>query len=459
MKNRRLSTIILIFCLVVLGLNARRFIFQYYYCGGVLAINKDNYPLGLSLLRKGLDFEPDSQKIKEALSTGLNNYALSLRAEEKEKAIRLLEEAVLISPEQELFRKNLASLYNDLGIMTGRQNNFDEAIKNLQKALEIEPANKIYQYHLGNLLKIQGYSYFEKDEFNIAIDFLNDALQYLPSDTTILRLLGEAYYKIDDFEEAMNHWEEALRILPADTGLKKNLAKVIREWSVQKNFEEFHSKYFKISFSPALSRDKAYAVYNSVKEAVWTVGKDLRFYPAKQVSVFVYPREEFEKIFQPHKHLVGLFDGKIRLSINDDTGPEKISELVRHEYTHVVLFELTKEKIPVWLNEGLARFEEKRNQPVDFTELKNLARQKKLIPFYKLSEIFSNLENFDQAHLAYMQVHSLVKYIIDEYGMWMVRKMIELFNQGKTEREVIKEVLRIEPEQLEKEWRKKLINE
>ena len=432
---------------------------QIYYFKGVMAANQEEYPEAISQLRKALEILPESKKIKGVLATALNNYALSLEDAEKEKSIELLEEAVLILPAKRLLKDNLASVYNEWGLELLKEENINEAIEKFDKALDIYPAGKIYQNNLGDALKLKGFGYFNKAEFNLAAMIFNEALQYLPESSELWAMLGESYYRLDNLEEAIHYWKEAERLLPENEILKKKLAKAKKEWSVQRDFEKFDSRYFKINFTPDIRRDRIYEIYGYVNEAIWSVRYDLGFSPQQRFSIFVYSSDQFAKIFGPQKNLVGLYDGKIHLKINERTTSERMSELIRHEYAHMAIFELTQGRCPFWLNEGLARFEEKKGKAVDFSGLKRLARQNRLIPLSELSEAFSRLEDIIGTNLAYSQVHSLVKYIIDGYGFWKVRKMLALFGKGKAEREVIKEVLRIEPEDLEENWRKKLVYE
>jgi len=455
-----LSFLLLVF-LLNLGMSSKGDIFsKVYYAKGVMALYKEDYPEAINLLKKALKILPESEKIKSTLATAFNNYSLSLGNIDKEKSIELLEEAVLLFPSDQLLKNNLANVYNEWGLALQREKNIEGAIEKLRKALEIYPAGKTYQNNLGYILGLKGYGYFVKGEFSSAIDIFTEAIKYAPENSDLWGLLGETYYKSDNLEDAIICWKKAERLRPEDKDLKKKLSKVKKEWSVQKNFEEFSSSYFQIKFSPSFSRDKAYEIYEHIKEAVWSVRRDLGFSPKNKFSIFVYPSDQFGKIFGSNKHLVGLYDGKIHLNIDKKTTSERIAELIRHEYTHMAISRLSRERCPFWLNEGLARFEEKKDSDVDFRSLKKIARQNKIIPLSELSGTFSQLEDFTEASLAYTQSHSMVKYIIDDYGgLWVIRKMLVLFGKGKTEREVIKEVLHIEPETLEEKWKKKLIYE
>ena len=423
-----------------------------YYVKGVKALSNEKYPEAISQLRKAFGIDPGSMRIKKALAVALNNYALSLGDEDKEEAVELMEEASRVLPEDTSPKENLAVLFNKWGLALHKKGDLEGAAEKFKKAAELHPSKKTYQKNLGAVLNQQGSDYLKKGEFNSAIKAFYEAVRYMSESEHSWIMLGDCYYQLDDLGEAINCWEEAKRLSPENRIVREKLAKAKKEWPVQKDFDQFSSGYFKINFSPDFSREKTDEIYNYVKKAIWDVGRDLNFYPKQKFSVFVYQSEQFKEVFGSKKHLAGLYDGKIHLHINDKAVPERIAAVIRHEYTHMVIFWITQGNCPLWFNEGLACFEEKKEAAVDFKELKILARQNRLIPLFKISEACLYSADFEKATLAYREAHSAVKYLIDEYGWWMVRKMLALFGKGKTEGEVIKEVLRMTPARLEEKW-------
>jgi len=461
LRSRFLSVFILAVFLCNLGLESDKgnVLSQIYYLKGARALNKGEYPEAIAKLRKALEISPESKKIKRALATALNNYSQSLPDDEIEKSIELIEESVEICPEEEQLKKNLAVQYTNCGLKLQEKGDLAEAIEKFKKSIDLYPEEDKYQENLGRALNYKANGCFKKGEFEEAVRTFSEARQYIPENFYLWIMLGESYYKLDRLEEAIDCWGEAEKLSPENQILKQKLAKAKKEWPVQKDFRKFSSSYFQVNFSPDFSRDKAYEVYNYVKEAIWSIGRDFGVYPKEKFSVFVYQSGEFNEIFDEREHIGGVYDGKVHLHINERTSSERMSEIIRHEYTHAVIFWTTHGRCPVWLNEGLACFEEKKDKPVDFSGLKKLARQNKLLPLSELSAACYNLKDLGLSNLAYKEAHNLVKYIIAEYGFWQVRKMLALFGEGKKEPDVIKEVLHLEPETLERDWQKKLLYE
>ncbi|MEA3368870.1 MAG: tetratricopeptide repeat protein [Candidatus Ratteibacteria bacterium] len=443
-----------------LGLDIKgNILHQVYYVKGVKALNNEQYPEAIGQLRKAFEIDPGSMKIKKALAVALNNYALSLGDGNKEESVELMEEAIRVLPEDTSPKQNLAVLFNEWGLALHKKGDLEGAAEKFKKAAELHPRKKTYQKNLGAVVSQQGSNYLKKGEFDSAIKAFHEAVRCMPESEHPWIMMGDCYYQLDDLGEAIDCWEEAKKLSPENRLVKNRLDKAKKEWPVQKNFDQFSSSYFRINFSPDFSRDKTDEIYNYVKEAIWDVGRDLGFYPRQKFSVFVYQSEQFKEVFGPKKHLAGLYDGKIHLHINDKTAPERIAAVVRHEYTHAVIFWITQGNCPLWLNEGLACFEEKKKEAVNFKELKIPAQQNRLIPLFKLSEACFYSADFEEASLAYREAHSVVKYLLGEYGWWTVRKILVLFGEGKTEEEVIKEALRMTPARLEEKWRSSLDDE
>ena len=461
LKSRKRLIIVLLLSLLNLGLLSKgNVLSRVYFRKGVRALNQENYPEAIAQLKKAYEISQDSREIRDTLTIALNNYALLLEDVERDRAIELLEEAIAIDPKSQLLKKNLASVYNAWGLKLEKEKKEEEEIEKFRKAVELSPGEKVYRKNLGMALGNKSHSYFKEGDYEAAVGAAEEASQYIRDNKAIWIILGDSYNKLDNLEEAINCWQKALSLSPqGDTDLNKRIERAKREKLAQKDFKIFRSSYFTIKFSPGFDRGKATEIYTYVKDAIWTVGRDLGLYPKGKFLVFIYESDQFKMISGGYKHISGLYDGKIHLNIANETAPGDIAGVVRHEYTHAVIFWINQGRCPLWINEGLACYEESRDKEIDLRDLKEMAREGKLIPLAELSKACAQLADYKETSLAYKQAYSLVKFIIDEYGFWKVRKMLASFGEGKGEKAVLKEILRIDPEELEEEWKEKLLYE
>ena len=99
----------------------------------------------------------------------------------------------------------------------------------------------------------------------------------------------------------------------------------------------------------------------ALERAYNRVGTDLSYYPSVRVPVILYTKKDYRSLTASPEWSGGLYDGKIRLPIG---GAAHMTPMLRgvlfHEYTHVVVRELTKGNCPSWLNEGLAEYSGRR---------------------------------------------------------------------------------------------------
>jgi tetratricopeptide (TPR) repeat protein len=89
------------------------------------------------------------------------------------------------------------------------------------------------------------------------------------------------------------------------------------------------------------------------------VGRLFGYHPPEPVEVVLYTREEFDLRFGGRfgQGTLGFYAGKIRMNRAEDPRDPLFRRTVIHEYVHAVVDQLAHgraERIPIWLNEGLA---------------------------------------------------------------------------------------------------------
>ncbi len=348
----------------------------------------------------------------------LNDQVLELmRLGEYEKALEQLQKASSLFPYDESIRKNLAAAHAAVGGRQLERKSFDEAAENFYNARRLVPDNQEY----GILRGIALYSGKRYDEAAIELE---QARQNSGDNVPLLFYLGRVYYDTGDLARALDMWDKALALEPGSKAVSEMAAKARRESAVESRMEKGYSSMFVISYDEGTKPDLADAVLDVLETAYNRVGSDLSHYPVTRIPVILYTRKDFRSVTEGPAWSGGLYDGKVRLPVG---GASEITPVLRgvlfHEYTHVVVGELTKGNCPVWLNEGLAEVEGRKEYDSPTAKLDEAAKTGRFLSFTAMEKSLSSLNTSDAA-LAYQQSYSMVSFMIGAYGLHKVREIL-----------------------------------
>lgn len=123
-------------------------------------------------------------------------------------------------------------------------------------------------------------------------------------------------------------------------------------------------------------------------------------------------------------------------------GPFNWSQVLRHEYTHTVTLAATDNRIPHWMTEGLAVYEE--HSPLKWEwipMLYNAVANKELFTMDKLTWGFVRPRKPTDRALAYAESYWICKYIEDTNGHDTILKMLAEFKAGNSEEGAFRKVL------------------
>lgn len=145
------------------------------------------------------------------------------------------------------------------------------------------------------------------------------------------------------------------------------------------------------------------------------------------------------------------------------TGYAWLDSLV-HEYTHHVVSHVSRDTVPVWLHEGIARFEQVRWRseptavltPVEQTLLANALKARRLIDLDAMHPSMAKLPSHEAAALAYAEVFTLVAWLHGKVGYAGLRDALALQASGKSARRALAEVTGSTWVKLERDWKQHL---
>jgi len=129
-------------------------------------------------------------------------------------------------------------------------------------------------------------------------------------------------------------------------------------------------------------------------------------------------------------------------------------QIIPHEITHILLYYATAgatARVPPWLSEGLATFNEELPDPDVALMLQSALKEDHLIPLDSLCGTFPSDD--EQARLAYAQSASLVRFVRDFYGEQALAGLVSAHADGLSCRGAVDRVLGLSLEQLDSRWR------
>ena len=364
-------------------------------------------------------------------------------------------------------------------------NNPEEAVAEAKKALEISPdalqamaiiatvemmddkpatewTDKIAKINpkYGQAYETMGHFFVLNRRYDEGIALFRKALELKPDLWSARAELGVNLMRFGKDEEARMHLEAVFNEGP------KPAAKLVRNtltlMDSYKNFEtvttpttilKLHKKdkdllrpYFQAEF------DRAIATYE----------KKYKHKLDGPVQIEVYPdHEDFavRTMGMPGLGALGVTFGKV-VAMDSPNGRKPgdfhWASTLWHELSHVYVLSMTQSRTPRWFTEGVAVYEETatsqdwgdRLTPREIAAIK----EKKLLPVADLDRGFIHPSYPQQVVVSYFQGGRVITYIVEKWGYDAVLQMIKGFADKKDTAQVIKEVLKITPEEFDQQF-------
>lgn len=113
-------------------------------------------------------------------------------------------------------------------------------------------------------------------------------------------------------------------------------------------------------------------------------------------------------------------------------------DTLTHEYTHYIVTRVARGTVPIWLHEGLAKFEERRWRgpsgggltPTLESLLAGALAKKRFITFEQMSPSMAKLPSQEDTALAFAEVYSVVEYLHSKLGWAGLRRLLSELAHG-----------------------------
>lgn len=348
-----------------------------------------------------------------ALETMASLLVLNSRQEEAEQFI---EAALAINPE------SLPSL-SLKATQAALKEEFAEYARLEAQVNAFSPNNP---HFYGDIADAFGNNY----RFTEAVGYARQAIEADPYYWQGHTLLGTNLIRLGEEEAGRESLELAFDNDPFNV-MTSNMLKV---FDTLEDYATLRTEHFEVRMSQSDAVVLWPYMAPLIEENWVTLTEKYGFEPESPVLIEVFDRTEdfaVRSVGLPDiGPLVGICFGKVVTLISPATLDANWQEILWHELVHVFTLQMTNNRMPRWLSEGISVWEEREARPEwgrrQGIELVRAVVDEKLLPVASLNEGFTGANSNEDLGFAYFQSYLVVDFIAKEYGF---DKMIELIKQ------------------------------
>ncbi|HTY44719.1 MAG TPA: glycosyltransferase [Patescibacteria group bacterium] len=366
-------------------------------------------------------------------------------------AVETLKKANDSDPGNQRIRQELAKAYNFYAIQLASRVGTDLAIDYLQKAHYLCPECDEYSQNLSMLYTRRGHDYYVAKDIPRARNDLKTAVTVFPRNVAALIGLGNIYYSDQNLEEASRCWAQALALEPGNQEISVKLSLLQKEREQSKLFKSRETQNFVFMFEQALDEYQFGNIENILNEAYVKVGQDFNYFPTYKITVQIFSSGKYRTEIQPVENIVGVYDGKIKLPAYSAQDVQQYRRTVYHEYVHALVYDLSGDRCPRWLHEGLATYEDP-GFSADAALIYGLYRTGGLVRPGNLDGYFLDLRNDANLRLAYSESYALIKYCLQRFNFWHIKNVLTYLKNGAGVDEAFRRTIYMDTDQLFENW-------
>ena len=380
------------------------------------------------LLQRALSINPNSV-------AALETYGQSLMKNgREEEAQAYLERALKLNPQ------SLKSL-SILAAAAALEERDEDYLDYLARVEAFSPGNAEFLGHIAD-------SFGNRYRFDEAVSFARAAIKADPEYWQGYTLLGSNLVRLGEEEEGKVNLEIGFENDPFNV-LTSNMLKV---FDTLEDYLILRSEHFKVQMS---ERDAGilWPYLEPLLEESWTeLTAKYGFEPEGPILIQVFENAEdfaVRSVGLPDiGPLVGICFGKVITLISPETLTANWQEIVWHEFMHVITLQMTKNRMPRWLSEGISVWEEREGRPYwgrdQGLDLVRAVAEDKLIPLAQLNSGFSGARTNADLSFAYFQSYLVVDYMVSEFGFSSLLELIRQYALIKSSRERFRQVFGME---------------
>ena len=286
-------------------------------------------------------------------------------------------------------------------------------------------------------------------------------------------LQGRVLFEQGEYDASAKSFEEAVRrgAPPGDIDTHLRLAKATAE--EVKNDEVHESAHFVLRTRPGKDALLVPYALEGLEKAYAALTKDLGVSPPAKIRVEVYETAQALSRVSPLTVAEIKASGTIALCKYNRlmiTSPRALLrgyawlDTLSHEFTHYLVTQKGRNSVPIWLQEGLAKFLETRWRgapglavdEMSLVLLHKAAKDNKLIPFAAMHPSIAKLPTQEAAALAFAEVEAAIRMLYLHGGQQALTDLVAAMAAGARDEKAVSLAYGKTFAQFEKDWRDSL---
>jgi cellulose synthase operon protein C len=296
--------------------------------------------------------------------------------------------------------------------------------------------------------------------FEEAVALSRKALEIDPNDVLTLSALGVQLLRTGDEAEARKVLEKSFAIDKFD----RTTFNLLTMLDSLDKFEAFADGNVIVKLHPGESAVMREYVGPLAQQALETFSKKYQFTPAGPILIEMFPKhDDFAVRTVGLPGMIGALGACFGRVVTLDSpkarppGDFNWAPTLWHELAHVMTLQLSKQRVPRWLTEGISVYEEKLGSPAwgregELTFVAAYGRREHM----SLRELNAAFQDPEKISLAYFEASILAEHIVETYGMGALRKLLVSYGEGLEGEAALKAGLGVDIDKLQADFDKVL---
>ena len=401
--------------------------------GAARALENDNPPQAATLIKRALEINPNSVDAHVFLAEQAAD------SDHRAEARELLGKALAINPSS-------LEAHTALAALAYVEDKLPEHEAEVAKVLAISP-------RYSNVYRTTGEALAHNYRFEEAVVLTRKALTLTPNDPRALADLGAQLLRTGDEPEARTALDASFKVDPYDVvtfnllGLLDTLDKfdTVRDGDLILKMSKEETPILK-EYATALAH-----------RALTTMAAKYEFTPKGPILIEMFPKhDDFAVRTLGLPGMIGALGACFGRVVTLDSpkarppGEFLWEATLWHELGHVITLQMSNQRVPRWLTEGISEWEERRTnrewaRQMDFTFASLLNRDETI----KLKDLNAAFQDPKLIGIAYYQASLVVDHLVATFGQSGLNKLVRAYARGVDTETALKDVLNTDFDKLQ----------
>ena len=395
-------------------------------------------------LGEALDFDAAEKLVREALAVNPNHtgaYAvragIALRDGNLDRANAAIDAGLAIDRND----LELLSLRAAARFLADDRPGFEKAKQ------EVFARNKEFSQAYGIISEYAEWEHRYAD----VVAMMNDAVVLDPNDSKAWAQLGLMQTRSGDEAAGVTSLERAWQEDHFNVRVYNTLQLLYRQW-IPQQYESARDGVFDIRYPKGEKAVLERYVPRMLAEAWAAMKIHYMFVPHAPAIVEMYSERQHFSVRTsglPNIGIQGVCFGQVVAAMSPNSESFNWGNVVWHELAHVFAIQLSNSHVPRWFTEGLSEYETMIRRPEWRRELDPefyLALKRRALPgALEMNAAFTHAEGALDVTIAYYAASQMLAFTADRFGFPRITQALELWGQGKTTSDVIRDAFGVTP--------------